>query len=139
MHLLITRKDRTTVDNSLGRSRNVWIPHFLPFLGKLSCGLNFPLITPLLAIAGAIWKLPVKVKHTAAALLCHKHCIDGARGGAVSALWFKSCNLQSPVFPVMVLATHGLTATTVTTRISFCNKLQHLNFSPCVATQNMFW
>ena len=107
--MLIPRPDKTTVDNSSGRSRNVWIPHFLLFLGWLSCGLNFPFDHP-------PWSppsyCPLQVQYGSChwrsntqqqLLLCNKHCIDGSRGAAVSALWFKSCNLQSPVFPVMVL------------------------------------
>ena len=73
-------------------------------------------------------------------LLCNKHCIDGTRGAAVSALWFKSCNLQSPVFQVMALPMALLQP---------CHRnhsnqlLQQIATSPSrntfsVATQNMF-
>ena len=95
MHRLILGQDKTTVNNSSGRSRNVWIPHFLD---ELSRGLNFPRSPLSLSTgAGAIWKLPLKVKHTASVQqTLHRWCLRASKCSVVY-------NLQSPVFPVMAL------------------------------------
>ena len=105
--------------------------------------------------AGAIWKLHLKVKHTASVQqTLHRWYLRASKCSVVY-------NLQSPVFPVMALpmallqpchrnqsnqllqpiATphRNTNCHPVATHCHLATPLEHLNFCPGVATPNMFW